>query len=92
MENVSIGIIDYIGVVGDGVGILLSIKIIDTIYEIIYWFNYKGNIKIVPANELLILLNIDSIYDYPDLEGLIDKIEEVIPDKISILKEFKILV
>lgn len=89
--DVNISIIDYIGVVENGIGILLSIKVIDDIYELIYWFDINGNIKIIPEEEFLTLLNINDIYKYKDLDKFIDKIEMVIPDKIDILSEFNLI-
>lgn len=89
--DVSISIIDYIGEIGGGVGILLSMKVINSIYEIIYWFDIQGNIKLIPDEQLLKLLNVKDIYDYENIDDLVDKIENVLPDKIEILKEFKII-
>lgn len=40
MEEVNfISVIDYIGEINNGVAILLSMKVLEKIYQIIYWFN-----------------------------------------------------
>jgi hypothetical protein len=89
--DVNISLIDYIGIIENGVGLLLSIRVIDDIYEIIYWFNVDGNIKIITEEDFLILLGVKDIYEYDGLDNLINKIESVIPDKIDILKEFSLI-
>ncbi len=89
--DVNIGIIDYIGIIGDGVGILISFKIIDTIYEMIYWFNASGVVRLVTDPAFMELIGVDNIYKYSGLDDLLDRIEEVIPEKPAILKEFGLL-
>jgi len=84
----SISVIDYLGQIGNGVGILLNMVADETTYEIAYWFNEEGHIKIVPEERLLEKLNIDDIYKYDKINELIHFIHNSLPDTDKILKEF----
>lgn len=84
----SISVIDYLGKIGNGVGILLNMVVGEITYEIAYWFNEEGHIKIVPEDRLLNRLEIDDIYKYDKINELIHFIHNSLPDPDKILKEF----
>jgi hypothetical protein len=84
---ISVSIIDYIGQLEDGVSLLLSVMIFDEFYEIAYWFNRKGDVRLVPENKLLNKLNVKSIYDYHYIEDLIIIIHSNIPNTDRLLDE-----
>lgn len=85
---IDISVIDYIGKIKDGVGILLSLVVNDNSYEIGYWFNKKGDIRLTPEPKLLNKLNINNIYEYKYINELIYLIHNSIPNTDKILKEF----
>lgn len=84
---ISISVIDYIGKIEDGVGLLLNFVVNETTYEVGYWFN-ENNVRIIPEDKLLKRLNINNIYDYEYIKELIQLIEYNIPNKRDILNEF----
>ena len=85
---ISISIIDYIGQMEDGVGLLLNIIINDTSYEVGYWYNIKGDVRIVPQQNLLDLLDVDDIYKYDKIQELVQIIYDSLPNQLEILNEF----
>jgi hypothetical protein len=85
---ISVSIIDYIGKMEDGVALLLSVKIFDQMYEVAYWFNRKGLVRIVPEEKMLNKLGVTNIYDYDNLEELVHLIHSNIPKVDKILDEF----
>lgn len=85
---ISISIIDYIGQMEDGVGLLLNIIINDTSYEVGYWYNKKGDVRIVPQQNLLNLLEVDNIYEYDKIQELVQIIYDSLPNPLEILDEF----
>lgn len=92
MDNVespiSVSVIDYIGQIGDGVSLLLNVIIFDELYEIAYWFNEKGQVRIVPEQKFLDKLQVDSVYEYHGVDDLIMLIHSNIPQVDKILDEF----
>jgi hypothetical protein len=84
----SVSIIDYIGKMEDGVALLLSVNIFDQFYEIAYWFNRDGKVRIVPEEKMLNKLGVESIYDYEGLEDLVYILHTNIPNVDKILDEF----
>jgi hypothetical protein len=86
--HVNVSVIDYIGQIGDGVGILVNIVAGDNIFELSYWFNRKGQFKIVPEQKILDKLGIDNIYEYDKLSELVYFIHNSIPKADLILDEF----
>jgi hypothetical protein len=85
---ISVSIIDYIGKMEDGVGLLLSVMIFDELYEIAYWFNKEGKVSFVPEEKLLNKLGVNSIYEYDKVEDLIMLVHSNIPNVDKILNEF----
>lgn len=87
-QIVNISIIDVVGEYNDGVSLLLSVMIYDDVYEIAYWFNKDGEVRLVPEQSLLDVLGVESIYEYGLIEDLIYFIHINIPNMDKILKEF----
>lgn len=85
---ISISIIDYIGKIENGVGILFNLIINDTNYEISYWYNREGDVRIVVEQKLLDLLDVDNIYEYNKVTELVQLIYNSLSDPIAILDEF----
>lgn len=85
---ISVSVIDYIGKMEDGVALLLNVIIFDQLYEMAYWFNKKGLVRIVPEEKMLKKLGVESIYDYDKLEDLVYLIHSNIPNVDKILNEF----
>ncbi|MFA5585505.1 MAG: hypothetical protein WDA02_03050 [Saccharofermentanales bacterium] len=84
----TLSIIDYIGKMENGVSLLLNLVYDNISYEIGYWFDKDGNIKIVPENKLLDNLGVSNIYEYDKINELIYFIHNNIPNKIEILNKF----
>lgn len=87
---VSISIIDYLGKIKDGVGIVMSINIEDTIYQMVFWFNKEYKYVLSTDENLLKLLNVKSIYDYDKLDELLEKIFLALPPVKDIFEKFEI--
>ena len=85
---ISISIIDYLGKMGDGVGLLLNLVAGEDTYEIGYWFNRKGDVRLTPEKKLLDKLKVDDIYKYDKINELIYFIHNSLPDTEKILNEF----
>ena len=90
MEEINfISVIDYIGKINDGVAILLSMKIIDKIYELVYWFNQDDEYLLSCDNTFLIDYNIKDIYEYKNYKKLAYYIHNfVLDNKEEIFNEF----
>ena len=90
MEEINfISVIDYIGKINDGVAILLSMKIIDKIYELVYWFNQDYEYLLSCDNTFLIDYNIKDIYEYKNYKKLAYYIHNfVLDNKEEIFNEF----
>jgi hypothetical protein len=90
-ENASnfITVIDYIGEINNGVAILLSMKIQEKIYELLYWFDKNNNYIISSDDNFLRDYNLKSIYDYKNYKKLAYYIHNfVLTNKEEIIKEF----
>jgi len=90
-ENVSnfITIIDYIGEINNGVAILLSMKIQEKIYELLYWFDKNDNYIISSDDNFLRDYNLKNIYEYKNYKKLAYYIHNfVLTNKEEIIKEF----
>ena len=90
MDNmVSLSIIDIMGLVGDGIGILLSLRVADKVYELIYWFDADDNFRLVADLNFMQDYKLgDDIYRYKNLPQLVKYIEDTIPNKNEILMEY----
>jgi hypothetical protein len=90
MEDVNfISVIDYIGEINNGVAVLLSMKVKETIYEIGYWFDKENNYIISADDNFLKDYNIASIYEYKNYKTLAYYIHTfVLDNKEEIFKEF----
>ncbi len=85
---ISVSIIDYLGKIDNGVGLLLSLVASSTSYELAYWYNEDGLFRLVPEPKLLKKLEVNDIYQYKYINELIYFIHYNIPDPIKILNEF----
>lgn len=84
-----ISIIDYIGEINNGVAIILSMKITDKIYELIYWFDQEDNYIMSIDDNFLSDYNLESIYDYKNYKTLAYYIHKfVLYNKEEIINEF----
>ena len=84
----SISVIDYLGKVKDGIGVVLSININDTIYQMIFWFNKDYKYVLNVDDEMLKVLNIKSIYEYENLENLLKSIFMTLPPVKELFEKF----
>lgn len=90
-ENASnfITVIDYIGEVNNGVAVLLSIKIKENIYQLLYWFDKEDNYIMSVDENFLKDYKIKSIYEYKNYKKLAYYIHNfVLDNKEEIFKEF----
>lgn len=85
---ISVSVIDYIGVIEDGVAMLLNVIIFDEVYEMSYWFNRKGSVRLIPEKKFLDKINVENIYEYKSFNDLILLIHTNIPKVDEILDEF----
>jgi hypothetical protein len=90
MEEVNfISIIDYIGEINNGVAVLLSMKVAEKIYQVVYWFDDDNNYKLSIDDNFLQDYNINSIYEYKNYKTLAYYIHNfVLDNKEEIIKEF----
>lgn len=88
IDNVNISIVDVVGKIEDGVGLVLNLTLQDLSYDIGYWFNKDGYVRIVPDDNFLDLLNVNSIYEYERYDDLIYIIHSKIPNMNKIIEEY----
>lgn len=90
MEEINfISVIDYLGEIGGGVAVLLSMKITDKIYQIAYWFDKDDNYMISADGNFLEDFKINDIYEYRNYKKLAYYIHNfVLDNKEEIFKEF----
>lgn len=88
--EVSFSVIDYIGKVEDGVALILSMKVEDSIYELAYWFNKEGNYVITADKYFLNKYNLMETSDFKGYEELKILIDKNIPPHEEIFKEFDV--
>jgi len=87
----NISIIDYIGNVNGGVGVLMSWLIDDQCYEFIFWFDINNEYKIYTQKDLNDKLGIkEDIHEWEYVEDFIIYINSIIPSKMKIFEEFDI--
>ena len=87
---VSISVVDYIGKIKDGVAILLSLNIDDTVYQMIFWFNRNCKYVMTVEDSLLELLKVKTIYEYDHLNELLEKIFLALPPVKELFDQFEI--
>ena len=87
-EVINVSIIDVIGESNGGVSLMLNLMVFEEPYEIAYWFNDNGDIRLVPEQKLLDNLELESIYDYEYIEDLVYFIHTSIPNMDKIIEEF----
>jgi hypothetical protein len=87
---VSISVVDFLGKVKDGIGVVLSINIDDTIYQMVFWFNKECKYVLTVEDSLLKILNIKTIYEYEHLEDLLKKIFMALPPVPEMFEKFEI--
>ena len=84
-----ISVVDYIGEINDGVAVLLSMKVLDKIYQIGYWFDRNDNYILSCDNDFLEDFKLNDIYEYKDYKALAYYIHNyVLNNKEEIFKEF----
>ena len=84
-----ISIIDYIGEINGGVAVLLSIKVKEKIYQLLYWFNREDNYIMSIDENFLRDYNVKSIYEYKNYKKLAYYIHNfILENKEEIFKEF----
>ena len=88
----SITVVDYIGKMEDGIGVILSMIISNKQYEILYWFNKNNNYRLVIDKEFYQdNSHITNIYEYDGFNDLVQYIDyKVLPPRKDIWKEFEI--
>jgi hypothetical protein len=86
----NISIIDYIGIMDDGIGVILSWNIDDKFYELVFWFNKENRYKLYASDELLKRLKVEDIYEWDQVKNLIIYINAVLPPKEKIYDQFNL--
>jgi len=87
--STSISIIDWLGKIADGVGVLLSIKIGNKLYEMAYWINPDNDYRVVMDKQFMNDYRILDIYEF---DGLVDLLlyihKEILPPVDKLFIEF----
>lgn len=84
-----ISVVDYIGEINNGVAVLLSMKVVDKIYQLAYWFDRDDNYILSCDNVFLEDFKINDIYEYKEYKKLAYYIHNfVLDNKEEIFKEF----
>jgi hypothetical protein len=87
-KELDISIIDYIGKVNDGIGVLFSWIIYEKYYEFIFWFDKENNYKIFTDNDLNEILKVNDIHEWKYIDNLIIYLNSILLPKEEILKKF----
>lgn len=90
-KGLTLSIIDVIGKIKTGVAFLFVLTYDEKSYELIYWFDKDFNYEIETDKNFLNDLDIEDIYEYKNLDFLIELIERQLPDKEKILKDYEII-
>lgn len=89
-DNIEISILDWKGVIKNGVGVVLKMKVLDTLtFDFFYWFNKEGYYKLLADDRFLNMMNINNMHEYKyinDLKRYIDL--KILPKREKIWKEF----
>ena len=84
-----ITIIDYIGRMENGVGIILSMKVEEDIYQLIYWFDSDDNYYLSADANFLKEYQLKALTDYKNYKKLAYYIHTfVLNNKEEIFNEF----
>lgn len=59
---ISISLVDFIGKINDGVGVILSLEINEVFYEMMYWFN--------PENKHTLVVEKKFYEDFPNIKDI----------------------
>ena len=87
-EVMSVSIVDVIGSNNGGVSLMLNLMIFNTPYDIAYFFNKEGDIRLVPEQTFLDRLGLDDIYEYEFLDEFVYFIHNNIPNMDKIIEEY----
>lgn len=85
-----ISIIDYIGKINNGIGIIFSWLLFDKYHEFIFWFDEKNNYKIYTNDNLNKILGVNDIHEWEQIENFIIHLNSLLPPKNEIFKEFNL--
>ena len=85
-----ISLIDYIGKINNGIGIIFSWILFDEYHEFIFWFNEKNEYKLFTDEKLNKSLEVNDIYSWEQLDNFIVYLNSIIPAKKDIFKQFEI--
>ncbi len=87
----SVSIIDWIGVIDDGIAVILSLMINDKSYEMMYWFNNEKFRITIDENFYNDYPKIKNLYEYEYLIDLIYHVDtNVLPTREEIFKTFNV--
>ena len=88
----SVSIIDWLGKIGEGIGVLLSLKIGEKLYEMAYWVTLENDYRIVMDKEFMTDYRIVDIYEFEGLKHLLNYIHaDVLPPIQKMFMEFDLL-
>lgn len=86
----NISVTDYIGKISNGVGVILSWKIGDDLYEIIFWFSKDNRYRVYMDDDLKKRLGINDVTEWDQLHNLIIYANSILPPKEKIFSEFNV--
>jgi D-Tyr-tRNAtyr deacylase len=89
-SEVSISVTDIIGLVDNGLALLLSLVIKEKQYDLIYWIDKNNNYRLEADKNFLMDFDLTNIYEYKNLDSLVIFIEKNIPNKSKLLDEYVI--
>lgn len=86
--DISVSFIDIIADLEDGVGLILSFKVKDVVYEMIYWFDATDGYRLIVSDDFLKDYGVSSVYDYKNIKQLVAYIDSNIPNKRDIVEKY----
>jgi len=89
-SEVSISVTDIIGLVDNGLALLLSLVIKEKQYDLIYWVDKNNNYRLEADINFLTDFKISNIYEYKNIDSLVVFIEKNIPNKNQLLNDYLI--
>lgn len=82
---------DYLGIIENGIGVLLSMTVGEKRYELVYWFDDNLNYRIVAEEQFYMDYKIASMYEFSKVKELVAFIDIfILPSRDEIFKEFKL--